>query len=627
MSPSRPPLYYAWVACLLPGAAAYVLMPINITSLVDSLQELPQEAYRWDVPAESSDNSGLGGGIQWYLNPAFCDEMIQQFPEESVAGYLNVMPFVTCTDILDAIQRGFETWEANHKSLRFTDVTTSALCANATGSASSDPCPWELYIGTDDGSQLPDLAAYVVNYRASHLGESFATVRSPSGVEVAGVDAFRRSVMKFQTHICWYLDATFCYYFHMGEADGVDVLLIVRISLIMLFTLASARVCAILILALWALVDGRCCPSGKPSRVAPETAQRRRWRLNCRGTLDYLSTVSPGTTIVALFFVIFPPVFYDRIFLPCWQCYDFEAAVAHELGHVLGFDHPDTNAGHNLEATCEVTNATCANPFGCSELQPYADASLSIMHSLTRSLPRTCLAETDRAGLHALYPVCDGLQPTEVACSKSTQLSGWLRLASVVGLPFLLVVVVIMVPLHFTRRRDRRRIVRLSQDLTTLNGRFRSLAAYAAALRPGTSSRPGTSTRRIFARAGRPPSAQPRPNAAAKGVAPLKPAAAANGGPEGRPQLLVIKEVDEVAPFKTLQAGGAGPRRQADPRTSGVRQQAWTEQPPSARGTGRSEARPVQKASPRPPADSARHSARDASQHDSDRRRKQGAKL
>ena len=38
-----------------------------------------------------------------------------------------------------------------------------------------------------------------------------------------------------------------------------------------------------------------------------------------QGMLDYLATVSPFSTILVIFFCIFPPIFYDRIFLPCWQ--------------------------------------------------------------------------------------------------------------------------------------------------------------------------------------------------------------------------------------------------------------------------------------------------------------------
>ena len=29
--------------------------------------------------------------------------------------------------------------------------------------------------------------------------------------------------------------------------------------------------------------------------------------------------------LLALFWLIFAPVFYFRVFQPCWDCYDFEA--------------------------------------------------------------------------------------------------------------------------------------------------------------------------------------------------------------------------------------------------------------------------------------------------------------
>ena len=106
-------------------------------------------------------------------------------------------------------------------------------------------------------------------------------------------------------------------------------------------------------------------------------------------------------------------VFYDRIFMPCFECYDFEAAVAHETGHVLGFGHPyrrgassaplvlctrshrayrsrpsrgrDEKPDDNLVSACDISNATCRQPFDCAANAPYSDSEGSIMHSLTQN--------------------------------------------------------------------------------------------------------------------------------------------------------------------------------------------------------------------------------------------------
>eukprot|EP00900_Chrysochromulina_parva_P007250 jgi/Chrpa1/16526/Chrysochromulina_OHIO_Genome00007661-RA len=356
---------------LLPAAAHdFVLTGANSSSHLGQLRSLPGTSFRWTVPAEQANTDGLGGGLFWALDPQFCEKMLTKFPERNIflgVDFLDV-DFLNCDDIKAALLRGFATWSDNHRLLNFVDISESAPCTAANRSADlSDPCPWEVYITTDDGSAHPDLAAYVTTFRASHFDQLWFTqpLRSSSGVIAFGVDANRRSMMRFQTHICWYLDATFCYHLqrlkHESAMGTADIDLFVRLTLLMLFAMAATRMLWTLFFVCVALF----CVRGEAATAA---AYRRHGRCSgrCSMMLDYLSSLSPGGNVLVLFFLIFPPIFYQRIYLPCIECYDFEAAMAHETGHVLGFDHPDQRADENLVAreACAVNNATCRDAFG-----------------------------------------------------------------------------------------------------------------------------------------------------------------------------------------------------------------------------------------------------------------------
>ena len=66
------------------------------------------------------------------------------------------------------------------------------------------------------------------------------------------------------------------------------------------------------------------------------------------------------------------------------------AATPPQVGHVLGFGHPDELSRNNLAASCTLNNATCRDPFGCAHAQPYnVFTDASIMHSFTRRQPQT----------------------------------------------------------------------------------------------------------------------------------------------------------------------------------------------------------------------------------------------
>lgn len=624
-----------------PPTVAYVLMPDNVTLSASraggDLSKLGRYVSRWSFPADSASLEGLGGGIAWAMQPDFCDNLIRRFPEQTSVFYLGWLSWVSCADIVDAVQRGMQTWSDNSKVVSFTDLTGTAACSAPSGSVLDDPCPWEMLIKTTDGSEHEELAAYVIPYRASHFfnasgGEYYGTwypawqhvpVRSPAGVSTTGADPFRRSELYFNTHICWYLDATFCYEFQRWANSGVDVQTLVQCTLLAIFGAAAARLLWVCSRAAGILFAPALSASMRADAAAAEEQrargedpvppaeqeeaaapkQRARsvhgdplsyGRLNTRRTLDYLATVSPMGNVLTLFFLVFPPTFFWHIYQPCHECYDFEAAMAHELGHVLGFGHPDAGAqSQNLEAPREacIDAATCTDPFGaCAELRYYDQEASdpSVMQSLTRRSPTTCLSASDLAGLHALYPVCDGQIAAAVSCVKTARHSGWLRLASVVLPPFLLSVVLVLLPLHFLRRREARRMrqlleshARLNESHARLSERYSSLRASVAraVARPFSASAPSTAS----------PTRQPsRASVAASSAHGAKPrgggrrvhpasVGGSDGGPGGPPQLLVVEE--EPGGVTEATAGGRrgeGRRRRDRPRSIEVSDAATT---------------------------------------------------
>lgn len=87
----------------------------------------------------------------------------------------------------------------------------------------------------------------------------------------------------------------------------------------------------------------------------------------------------------------------------CIECFDFKAVMSHEVGHALGFNHPNTYPLRNLRANGTMGVATCENPLERVALAPIGDAAAadSIMFSMNM--------HRDQASAAAAWPPCHRL--------------------------------------------------------------------------------------------------------------------------------------------------------------------------------------------------------------------------
>jgi len=466
----------AWV--LFPGDALNSSTK-DIESISDYLNFKRKDGrpplFRWSAADELRDEYGLGGGITYAFDTDFCLDMLPKF--EEAKGALKLYEFVTCDTVKDVVKSALSTWESNNRNIFFTDV--SNICDNED--------LWEDVSGEDCTSttcRTCPLAEVVINIFESspddHSGarvQPKAIANNPLGTNTERLKggSFSYAELQYGSNLCWYVDATFCSLFHTMEANGLPVVAIVGIVLGSAFLVAAfvalyylytiGKVFLYELLESWDK-DGDDDVDVEEVADAVEAGFKYLRKALTTGKFD--NSILEGRTIelddalfavldvfayqlkiphltIMMFFLIFPALVLNDVFLPCWNCYDFEAATVHEVGHILGFDHPDQYPGLNFVS--DRSEYSCNDTTKGVSMDSAYEAN-SVMQAFLPRNPKTCLTDDDLDGLNFLYPVCSDNIQAEPVCIQPERNIGWPRLLqSIVASEFipLLVIVVLKI--------------------------------------------------------------------------------------------------------------------------------------------------------------------------------------
>lgn len=139
---------------------------------------------------------------------------------------------------------------------------------------------------------------------------------------------------------------------------------------------------------------------------------------------------------------------------PCIICHDFTAVVIHEIGHILGFGHSDTDAPQTCG--CGGVAQRCATN--------HSSETLSVMHSMAQRRDTLCLSRDDVDAVRSIYGgVCDD----PVWCYESPSTTGYTRVSTAMLYSFAAASLIVFVRNRFLGRRYKQQIPHVTHPRTS----------------------------------------------------------------------------------------------------------------------------------------------------------------